>query len=154
MQLEINIKNIQQIAQRKKNENLSFHSFLKEQDFDKVDEIVHRLYEEIAPQINCLKCANCCLNLRPIASNEELSKYVEEKDIEDFKYLMSFPCKYLKDKKCTIYSDRPEDCRSYPYLHKNEFVTRILGVLQNYEICPIVFNVFELLKIESGWRDK
>ena len=100
MQLEINIKNIQQIAQRKKNENLSFHSFLKEQDFDKVDEIVHRLYEEIAPQINCLECGNCCLNLRPVASDKELSRFVEPENIEAFKYLKGFPCKYIKDKKC------------------------------------------------------
>jgi len=27
-------------------------------------------------------------------------------------------------------------------------------VLQNYEICPIVFNVFELLKKELVWINK
>lgn len=154
MALETNLDNIQQIAQQKGSENLSFRDFLKEQHSDNVDMIVHQLYEDTISQINCLECANCCQNLRPIASNEALSIYVEEKDIENFKYLMSFPCKNLTEKKCSIYSDRPEDCRSYPYLHKNEFVTGILGMLQNYAICPIVFNVFELLKIEFGWRSK
>jgi|LGVF01.1.fsa_nt_gb hypothetical protein len=154
MQLETNIKNIQKIAKLKENENLSFHNFLKGQDSDKIDAIVHRLNEEVTPQIDCLECGNCCMNLRPIATNEEVGKYAEEKDIEDVKYLMSFPCKYLDDKKCTIYLDRYEECRSYPYLDKNKFVTRINGVLQNYEMCPIVFNVFELLKIEIGWKYK
>jgi len=154
MQLETNIKNIKQIAQQKKDENLSFHRFLNEQDFDKIDVIVHRLNEEVSPQINCLECANCCQNLRPIATNEELSKYVEEKNIEAFKYLMSFSCKHLNDKACNIYLDRPEECRSYPYLNKSGFVKKTLGMLQNYEICPIVFNVFELLKTELGWEEK
>jgi len=154
MRLEINIKNIAQIAKLKEDENISFQSYLKGQDSEKVDEIVHRLYEEIAPQIDCLNCGNCCLNLRPLATNKELSRFVEPKDIEAFKYLESFPCKFLKDKKCTVYSDRPEECRSYPYLHKDKFITRTYGVLQNYEICPIVFNVFELLKIELEWSNK
>jgi len=167
MKIETNIKKIQQIADRKEDENLAFRSFLKGQDFDKVDEIVHKLYSEIAPQIDCLKCGNCCINLRPTITDKELDrlveidevtksdfeeKYLKQDDFEDLKYLRSVPCKYLKDKKCMIYSDRPEECRSYPYLHKDKFVSRTLGVLNNYEICPIVFNVFELLKVEFGWR--
>jgi hypothetical protein len=154
MKLEINLKNIEQIAKLKEDENISFRSYLKVQDSEKVDEIVHRLYEEIAPQIDCLNCGNCCLNLRPIATDKVLSLFVEPKDIEAFKYLKSFPCKNLCDKKCTVYSVRPEECRSYPYLHKDEFVTRTYGALQNYEICPIVFNVFELLKKELMWINK
>jgi len=167
MKIETNIKKIQQIADRKEDENLAFRSFLKGQDFNKVDEIVHKLYSEIAPQIDCLECGNCCINLRPTITDKELDrlaeidevtksdfeeKYLMQDDFEDFKYLRSVPCKYLKDKKCMIYSDRPEECRSYPYLHKDKFVSRTLGVLNNYEICPIVFNVFELLKVEFGWR--
>lgn len=151
MKLELNIKTIEQIARLKKDENISFGIYLKNQDFEKIDEIVHRLYEDITPRINCLDCANCCFNLRPIATDEELSKFVEPENIEKFKYLKSFSCKNIRDKKCMVYAERPEECRSYPYLHRNKFVTRMHEVLQNYEICPIVFNVFELLKKELGW---
>ena len=154
MRLEINLKNIEQIAKQKEAENIAFQAYLKDQDSKKIDKIVHRLYEEIASEIDCVDCGNCCQNLRPIASEKELSRFVEPKDIEDFMYLKSFPCKYHKDKKCTVYSDRPEECRSYPYLHEDKFVTRTCGVLQNYDICPIVFNVFELLKTELGWSYK
>ena len=154
MSLEINLNNIQQIAQQKEKENLSFHRFLKKQDFDKVDTIVHRLNEEITPQISCVDCGNCCKNLRPIAKNEILRQYVDEADIEEVKYAMSFSCSHLKDKKCTIYTARPDDCRSYPYLHKDGFVRRSLGMLQNYGICPIIFNVFEDLKKELEWKEQ
>ncbi|MDY0101877.1 MAG: YkgJ family cysteine cluster protein [Lentimicrobium sp.] len=151
MKLETNIENIAEIAERKRNENISFSSYLKGQDIGKIDEIVHRLYEEIGPQIDCLSCGNCCLNLRPVATDKVLSLFVEPENIEEFKYLMSFPCKNLSGKKCTIYSERPEECRSYPYMHRDKFVERTHEILQNYEICPIVFNIFELLKKELGW---
>ena len=151
MRLEINIKNIEQISKLKEDENISFQTYLKGQDSEKIDKIVHRLYEEIIHQIDCQDCGNCCQNLRPIATYKELSKFVEDKNIEAFKYLKSIPCKNHKDKKCTDYLNRPEECRSYPYLHEDKFITKTYGVLQNYEICPIVFNVFELLKIELVW---
>jgi len=151
MQLETNLKRIKEIAKEKEAENLSFQKYLKGQDSDKIDSIVHRLNDDITPKISCLECGNCCINLRPIATNEEVGKYVQEKDIEEFKYSMSFSCTHLKDKGCTIYSERHEECRSYPYLDRNKFITRITGVLQNYEICPIVFNTFEFLKIETEW---
>ncbi len=152
MKLEENIKKIEQIARQKAKENRAFRSYLEGLDSEKIDKIVHRIYEEIVSQIDCTACGNCCMNLRPEASHMELSRFVEEKDIEAFMYLKGFPCKYLKEKKCTDYLNRPEECRSYPYMDRDEFVKRIPGVLQNYEICPIVFNVFELLKIELGWR--
>ncbi len=154
MRLETNLKNIAQIAKLKQNENTAFSRFLKDQDIEKVDGIVHRLYEEIEPQIDCLECGNCCQNLRPIATDKELRPFVEPKDIEAFKYLMSFPCKNLNGKKCTIYSERPEECREYPYMHRNKYVERTHEILQNYEICPIVFNIFELLKKELDWNNK
>jgi Fe-S-cluster containining protein len=60
------------------------------------------------------------------------------------------PCKFLRNKKCTIYSSRPFDCRSYPHLHKKDFTFRLFAVLNNYSVCPIVFNVYEELKVRMG----
>jgi hypothetical protein len=36
-------------------------------------------------------------------------------------------------------------------LNKDEFVFRLMGVIGNYEICPIVFNVYEMLKRRFSW---
>ncbi len=154
MRLETELDNIAQIAKLKEKENISFQTYLKTQNAEKIDEIVHRLYEDILSQINCVDCGNCCMNLRPIATEKELRPFVAPENMQAFMYLKAFSCKHIKDKKCIIYADRPEECRSYPYLHKDNFIDRIHGVLQNYEICPIVFNVFELLKIELKWSNK
>lgn len=154
MRLEINLKNIEQIAKLKLDENISFGNYLKDQDSEKIDEIVHRLYKEIAPQIDCLECGSCCQNLRPVAADEVLRLFVEPENIEKFKYLKGFACKNLNNKECIIYSERPEECREYPYMHRDKYVERTHELLQNYEICPIVFNIFELLKEELVWINK
>lgn len=151
MNLEINLKKIEQTSQVKQTENISFGNYLKVQNSEKIDKIVHQLNDKIADQIDCVSCGNCCQNLRPVATDKVLSIFVEPENIEAFKYLKSFPCKNLCDKKCSIYTDRPEECRSYPYLDRAKFITRTHEVLQNYEICPIVFNVFEQLKKELEW---
>ena len=67
-------------------------------------------------------------------------------------YLNSKPCQFLKDKNCTIYELRPEECHAYPYLHKDDFTSRLFGVIENYEICPIVYNVYELLKLKLNFK--
>ncbi len=36
--------------------------------------------------------------------------------------------------------------------HKEEFASRLIGVINNYSICPIVFNVYEALK--NKYRSK
>src|SRR4030042_3319491 len=161
--LELNIEKIWRISDQKENENYRFRSFLKGQDSEKVDKIVHRLNKEIVKLIDCRNCGNCCKNLRPHVTDTEIDKFlnidnisredfitnfIEQDDLEDIKYLKDTPCKYLADKKCIIYADRPEDCKSYPHLHKCDFTSRTLGMIENYGICPIVFNVFERLKTE------
>ncbi len=166
MKLETNLDVIKKLGQEREEENIKFRFFLKWREEDDVDEIVHRLHDEIAAQIDCTLCGNCCKMLRPFVSDEELKrlseidnitpeafdkKYVELSD-EEMKYLKEMPCKYLKDNKCTVYIDRPSECRSYPHTHKDEFTTRLLGVINNYEICPIVFNLYEQLKREMGFR--
>ena len=78
--------------------------------------------------------------------------FVEKDNFDDIKYLKNTPCKYLKDKECTIYENRPFDCKSYPHTHKKNFTSRSLSMIENYEICPIVFNVYERLKDELNYR--
>jgi len=161
--LELNIEKIEQIRKMKENENLRFRTFLKGQDNKKVDRIVHRLNEEIESQIDYTKCGNCCKTLRPCVTNKEIETlttidkvpreyfieiFTEQDGLEDIKYLKNTPCKYLSNKKCSIYNLRPMDCKSYPHIHKKHFNSRTLSMMENYGICPIVFNVIESLKIE------
>ena len=154
MTFETNLKSIVKIAKQKTGENAAFKDYLKEQDAEKIDIIVHRLNDNITPQIDCLKCGNCCANLRPTATREDLRKFVKEEDIDKLMYAESMVCKNLKDKKCTAYNDRPKECKSYPYMDSSNFINRIPATLYNYAICPIVFNIFESLKKELNWSNK
>ena len=167
--LELNIERIKLISKRKEDENYKFRAFLKGLDSDKVDKIVHKLNDEIVSQINCQDCGNCCKLLRPCVTDTEIValslidkiskkdyifKFVEKDDFDDTNYLKDTPCRYLKDKSCTIYENRPLDCKSYPHTQKKNFISRTLGVIENYEICPIVFNIYELLKQELNFKTK
>ena len=169
MNLELNIERIKQISKARKAENYEFRAFLKGLDSVKVDKIVHKLNNEIVSRIDCRECGNCCRLLRPyltvteievlsqidnISKKEYIQKYVKKDDIEETKYLKVTPCRYLNDKSCTIYESRPFDCESYPHTHKKDFTSRTWGMIANYEICPIVFNLFELLKQKLNFKAK
>jgi Fe-S-cluster containining protein len=170
MEIELDLNIIKRNSEIREEENFEFRSFLKGQDSGKIDEIVHQLYEEVLEHIDCTKCANCCIELETCFTKEEINSLTKNLNIDknefirqstkpdqfgdkDKYYLNSKPCQFLTDKKCTVYELRPEECNSYPYLHKNNFNSRLIGVIENYEICPIVYNVYELLKQEMNFKD-
>jgi len=165
--IELDLNKIKELGKRREKENFRFRTYLKGQDSKEIDKIAHRLNDEITKQIDCTKCGNCCYILRPYVSDREIEilskidnisitefieKFTEIDDIDKARYLRRMPCQYLKDKICTIYNDRPRDCKSYPHTQKTRFTSRTLGVIDNYEICPIVFNLYERLKEELNFR--
>jgi Fe-S-cluster containining protein len=163
--IELDLDKIQEYGKKREDQNWKFRAFLKGKDYDKIDKIVHKLTAEISAKIDCTTCGNCCVRLKSsltvqdikrlsntlqLKENEFIDKYTVNEDGDIF--LKNLPCDFLKDKKCTIYNDRPEDCRSFPNLHKNNFTNRLISVIENYSICPIVYNVFEQLKRELYFR--
>lgn len=154
------IAKIEKLGQKRKNENLRFITFLKEQNARYIDHLVHELNSYFISEIDCLSCGNCCTKLRPILAESDIDRLMKAKELSRTKFKKEYveldeegdmlfknlPCSFLKNKKCMLYRSRPEDCQSYPNLHKIDFVDRVYGVLENYSICPIVFNVIEALK--------
>ena len=154
---------LEKLAERKEEENWEYCVFFKEGSLSskRSDTVVHRLHAEVAEQIDCTTCANCCKTVLPILDQEDLDNFAQGLGIsaEELinKYLteadtgMTFkstPCPFLVDNKCSNYEHRPKDCASYPHLHLPGFLRRTLGVMSNCSICPIVFNVIEALKVE------
>lgn len=163
--IELDLIKIAQLGKQRESHNLKFRSFLKSQDPAKIDKIVHRLNAEISDQIDCTACGNCCHKLKPSLSDQDIERLSGKLDVETEKFkadnveindgvqqFKHLPCIFLHDKKCSVYSDRPDDCKSFPHLHKRRFTSRLWSVIDNYSICPIVFNVFERLKTELGFR--
>lgn len=169
MKIETDLVTIKRNSEIKEEENFEFRSFLKGFDSVKIDKIVHRLYEDVLNHIDCTQCANCCIELETCFQKKEIDQLTQRLNIDSKEFikqstkpyqfgdpnkffLNSKPCQFLKDKKCTIYELRPEECSSYPYLHKKYFNSRLMGVIENCEICPIVYNVYELLKKEMNFN--
>ena len=170
MFLETDLDKIKELSKKKEDENWKFRSFLKGSGIsrEKIDTIVHELYQNVSSQIDCKTCANCCKQVQPVLDQEDIEKLskcldisvaqfkekylVKDKEPEKFVFNKK-PCPFLKDNLCSHYTYRPKDCVSYPHLHKNGFILRLMDVIGNCSICPIVYNVFEYLKDEIWHYD-
>jgi Fe-S-cluster containining protein len=165
--IERNIERITLLSIKKEKENHRFRIFLKGLQSKRVDAVVHRINSEVVQEIDCTECGNCCTVLRPVVTDEEIArlsavlnvtkdsfieKYTDEDPFDNKKSLKETPCVFLDNKKCSIYHDRPHDCRSFPHIDKDDFAFRTLEMLENSGICPIVFNVLERLKKELRFR--
>jgi Fe-S-cluster containining protein len=166
--METDLKKIKQLGEKKERENWEFRSFLKFLDIEmeELDSIVHNIYQEVSSQIDCKKCANYCKEIKPVLDQNDVKRFSNGVDLPVKQFLNQYiirgedktelffnriPCPFLKDTLCSNYDFRPKDCRSYPHLDKKEFVTRLWSVVDNYSICPIVFNVYEILK-DKLWQ--
>ena len=173
MKIEKDLEVIKELAEKRADENWDFRSFLKgyHMDMEELDSIVHGFYEQVIQEVDCKECGNCCRVISPtmeegdiermakgleISPSEFENKYLKENDKKFSNDLIfnSLPCPFLEGNICKCYDYRSEDCRSFPHLHKDEFVFRLMDVVQNYEICPIVFNVYEMLKRRFSWPKK
>jgi Fe-S-cluster containining protein len=149
-------------------ENFHFKEFIRNAATDSIDEMVTALNLQIAPEIDCTTCGNCCKSLMiPVTETEcmEVSARLHQSDTE-FRnryvetsqegqmVINTIPCHFLKEKKCTIYENRFAECRDFPHLHKPNFKSRIQGTLMHYGRCPIIYNVIESLKIKTGFKIK
>lgn len=153
------------LARGREEENWRFRAFLKGCDIPegRIDRIVHRLYREVSVAVDCTVCANCCRVIAPtldrddverlargpgLTPDELVERYMAPDDEAGRYVFRDLPCPFLADGRCAHYGLRPEACRSFPHLHKDGFTTRLMGVVSNASVCPIVFNVLERLKAE------
>jgi Fe-S-cluster containining protein len=162
LQLITDLVKIKQIANEKQFENDHFQSFLKHQNEKEIDSHIQELNDSITPKIDCTNCGNCCKSLMIHITSEEtvqLSDHlnisvdqVKEQYIEQSgqgqMILNTVPCHFLTNTSCSIYEHRFTECREFPHLHKPHFIRRLFSTMRYYEICPIIFNVVEQLKID------
>lgn len=168
MELETDPKVIESLAKEREGENWEFRRFLKGMDMEgeKLDGLVRELFEEVSAQVDCCACANCCRKVLPLMDAMDvtqlasglgmpeemvLERYLVPDEEERDRFMFNRkPCPMLADNRCRVYDSRPEDCQSFPHLHKDGFRSRLISVIENSEICPIVYHVFERLK-EALW---
>jgi Fe-S-cluster containining protein len=168
MDMITDIMEIERHASKREKENWRFRAYLKGADFSgsRLDATVQELFCIVSERIDCRECANCCKVCSPILKRSDiqiLAKYLNMKSAEfEQKYLMvekeedgycfrEMPCPFLNENLCSVYDQRPSDCRSFPHLQKKDFVSRLWQAVSNCSVCPIVFNVYEELKAQC-WR--
>ena len=137
-----------------------YKQFLSRADKNKVLKALPGLHEEAFSKIDCLQCANCCKNYSPrfktpdikriskvlgLRESEFIEKYLLVDEEGDF-IVNTKPCPFLgADNFCSIYEDRPSDCRRFPYTDEDVIIKRKELTLKNSTFCPITYYVLEKL---------
>jgi Fe-S-cluster containining protein len=171
----IDLVQIRQLAARKEDQNLRFRQFLKTRctlNADEIDQRVFKTTRRVWAGIDCTACANCCREVKPGFSDEEVDRVARRLGMERQQFIDTYlepssqkdtgklwrtrvtPCPFLKDNLCSIYEDRPAECNGYPYLYQPDFLFRTLGMIGRTFTCPIVYEVMEELKKSLGFSNK
>ena len=76
MKLQTDPKVVAQLAAERENANWRFLAFLKGVDLEteELDAIVHRHYKEVASQIDCCACGNCCREILPTLDDADVNR--------------------------------------------------------------------------------
>ncbi len=129
---------------------------------EEVDALFHRIHDEVSKEVDCTQCANCCIHSTPVLEESDVQRvavrlgitpemvkqrYLKTDSDGDLVFAAK-PCPFLDDKRCSIYEDRPQDCRDYPHLHATDMTRRLLNVLGNARTCLIVYEVLERIRKE------
>jgi len=167
-ELITDLDTIKRLAEQEDDDNWEFRTFLKCHDWSnpKLDKLVHEINDRVSSQIDCTKCGNCCRSMTVQLTKADVTRLANRlrvtgseftgrytvKNGEGETVIETLPCPFLADGLCTVYDDRPQDCRDFPNLHKKDFRSRLMGVVMNASVCPIVFNVLRELKREMRWK--
>jgi hypothetical protein len=156
--METDLEQIGRLAVAKDDENWMFRSYLKASNYSsqEIDAIIRKLYQQVVSEIDCKTCANCCRTITPQPDQTDIERLstvlgiataqFEEQYLDASSGKFKKPCPLLRVNLCSVYEHRPRECVGYPYLQNEGFTSRLMRVLDNYAICPIVFNVYEHLK--------
>jgi Fe-S-cluster containining protein len=167
--MAVDLVQLRTLAEAKEDENWRFRSFLKGQcNSAKVDRTVFETTRRVWAGIDCTSCANCCRQVKPSFSEEEVERLARRFKMERQRFIDEYlertealsenpwqtrtlPCPFLQGNLCSVYEDRPADCSEYPYLYKPHLATRTIAMLARIPTCPIVYEVVEDLKKSLGF---
>jgi Fe-S-cluster containining protein len=152
------------LAKKHASENQQFRNYLGIFHATAINHFASSLYQEIAPQIDCTSCGNCCRNLMVQLTDKDIERlaarmgqtpeafinqYVEAGTRQSL--FNAIPCPFLTENSCAVYDDRPASCRSFPELGTDQVANHLYALLMHSSICPIVYNVLERMKMVTGF---
>ncbi len=137
-----------------------YKQYLQRADKNKVLRQLPDLHEEAFEKVDCLTCANCCKNYSPRFKTPDIKRISKLLRMKESVFIDTYlvldaegdyvtkkqPCPFLgADNYCSIYEDRPSDCRRFPYTDEDVLVKRPALTLKNSTFCPAVHFVLERL---------
>jgi Fe-S-cluster containining protein len=138
-----------------------YKRLLEKGDRNKMLKALPKLHEEAFSKIDCLSCANCCKNHSPRFKEPDIKRIAKRLRLKEGEFATRYlridkdgdyvvkqsPCPFLgDDNMCSIYEDRPGDCRRYPYTDEDTLLKRVDLTLKNVLVCPATHMVLEALK--------
>lgn len=168
--MSFDLVQIRTLAETKEDENWKFRQFLKNSYLEpaEIDQRVFEATNRVWANIDCTSCANCCREAKPGFSEEDVSRLARRLGVEHQEFIDRYlehtdpytetpwqtrttPCPFLRGNLCSVYEDRPADCKGYPYLYHPDFVTRTMAMIDRTFTCPIVYHVIEEVKTSLGF---
>lgn len=141
-----------------------YRDYLKRVDKNKALKQLPGLHEEAFEQVDCLQCANCCKHYSPRFKTPDIKRISKLLGMKEGAFITQYltldeegdyvlqkqPCPFLgEDNFCSIYEDRPSDCRRFPYTDEDVFFKRPALTQKNTSFCPAAYFVMEKL-LEAG----
>ncbi len=155
----LDLEKLKAAGQKAEEDNLILRAFLKGRDSDEVDRLVHKLHRELFAEADCISCSNCCRVIVPVLSSKDIVRISRAlgmtenefknaylKKVENRWMYKTKTCPFLTARGCSVYDYRPDTCRQYPYTDQKEIIYRLVNLVANCEVCPVVFEIFERLK--------
>ena len=158
MKTEFNIENnwAKKAGERQKD----YKRFLQRADKNKMLKNLDQFTEEAYSKVDCLKCAQCCKNYSPRFKTPDIKRISKVLNMRESDFINTYlnvdedgdfvvktaPCPFLgADNYCSIYENRPSDCKRFPYTDEDVLYKRPHLTLKNSSFCPITYYVIERL---------
>lgn len=127
-----------------------------------IDAVVASVAAPIVDMVDCTACANCCRSLDVYLTPQDAHRLSERIDIslddistryidhesaalvEEWGKFQVRPCAFLNGNLCSVYSHRPETCRTYP-VFTPDFRWILDDLIEGASICPIIYNVLSVM---------
>jgi Fe-S-cluster containining protein len=137
-----------------------YKQFLQRTDKNKILKILPEVHEEAFIKIDCLQCASCCKSYSPRFKTPDIKRISKQLKMRESDFIQRYlvldedgdfvvntkPCPFLgANNYCSIYEQRPSDCRRFPYTDEDVIVKRQQLTLKNSTFCPITYHVLEKL---------